>query len=283
VNRADNQRLAVGTRVLARVHTVLPLHIILSLPNNLLAHVPITEVSNTLTRLLSLETSSSAGSNAESDDETEAPDLTELFEPGQYYTAKVLKTYPTASQSFASQYPPSETNKLAARVEMTLVPEKVNSEIVKADLTGGYMITGEVVSEEDKGWRVGLGLSKDHGLEGVDGWVTTAEAKKSGSDLLPGQIVRAVISAVTAGGRVMQLSVNQDLIAESQISEVSTVGSLLPGHQVSALITSVDGAGLNVQVCGFYEGTLDLAHLQITEDDIEDQFKVGKKVRPSPA
>lgn len=77
----------------------------------------------------------------------------------------------------------------------------------------------------------------------------------------------------------MQLSVNQDLIAESQISEVSTVGSLLPGHQVSALITSVDNAGLNVQVCGFYEGTLDLAHLAITEDDIEDQFKVGKKVR----
>lgn len=182
---ADNQRLAVGTRVLARVHTVLPLHIILSLPNNLLAHVPITEVSNTLTRLLSLETSSSTGSQAESDDETEAPDLTELFEPGQYYTAKVLKTYPTASQSFASQYPPSETNKLAARVEMTLVPEKVNSEIVKADLIGGYMISGEVASEEDKGWRVGLGLSKDHGLEGVDGWLTTAEAKKSGSDLLP--------------------------------------------------------------------------------------------------
>ena len=168
---------------------------------------------------------------------------------------------------------------MAARVEMTLVPEKVNSEIVKADLIGGYMISGEVASEEDKGWRVGLGLSKDHGLEGVDGWLTTAEAKKSGSDLLPGQIVRAVISAVTAGGRVMQLSVNQDLIAESQISEVSTVGSLLPGHQVSALITSVDNAGLNVQVCGFYEGTLDLAHLAITEDDIEDQFKVGKKVR----
>lgn len=160
---------------------------------------------------------------------------------------------------------------------MTLVPEKVNSEIVKADLSGGYLITGEVVSEEDKGWRVGLGLSKDNGLEGVDGWLTTAEVKKSNADLLPGQLIHAVISAVTAGGRVMQLSVNQDLIAESQISEVSTVGSLLPGHQVSALITSVDSAGLNVQVCGFYEGTLDLAHLEITKDDIEDQFKVGKK------
>jgi rRNA biogenesis protein RRP5 len=147
---------------------------------------------------LTLETSSSTSSHAESEDDTEAPDLTELFQPGQYYTAKVLKTYPTASQSFASQYPPSETNKLAARVEMTLVPEKVNSEIVKADLGGGYLISGEVVSEEDKGWRVGLGLSKDNGLEGVDGWLTTAEVKKSNADLLPGQLIHAVISAVTA-------------------------------------------------------------------------------------
>jgi rRNA biogenesis protein RRP5 len=161
---------------------------------------------------------------------------------------------------------------------MTLVPEKVNSEIVKADLSGGYLLTGEVISEEDKGWRVGLGLSKDHGLAGVEGWLTTSEAKKANSALLPGQLIHAVISSVTAGGRVMQLSVNQELIVESQLSEVSTVGSLLPGHQVSALITSVDTAGLNVQICGFYEGTLDLAHLNMTEDDIEDQFKVGKKV-----
>lgn len=174
------QRLVTGTRVLARVHTVLPLHLILSLPNNLLAHVPITEISNTLTRLLSQETSSSTGSHAESEDEAEAPDLGDLFQPGQYYTAKVLNLFPTASQSFASQYPPSETNKLAARVEMTLVPEKVNSEIVKADLVGGYMVAGEVMSEEDKGWRVGLGLNKENGLGGVEGWLTTAEAKKFG-------------------------------------------------------------------------------------------------------
>lgn len=167
--------------MLARVHTVLPLHLILSLSNNLLAHVPITEISNTLTRLLSQETSSSSSSHGESEDEGEAPDLTELFQPGQYYTAKVLNLFPTASQSFASQYPPSETNKLAARVEMTLVPEKVNSEIAKADLVGGYMIAGEVVSEEDKGWRIGLGLSKDNGLSGVEGWLSTKEAGKLGA------------------------------------------------------------------------------------------------------
>ena len=77
----------------------------------------------------------------------------------------------------------------------------------------------------------------------------------------------------------MQLAINREMLVESQLNEVSTVGSLLPGHQVSALITSVDGAGLNVQVCGFFEGTIDLAHLDLDGEDIDDLFKVGKKVR----
>lgn len=69
------------------------------------------------------------------------------------------------------------------------------------------------------------------------------------------------------------------MLVESQLSEVSTVGSLLPGHQVSALVTAIEPAGLNVQICGFFEGTIDLAHIELTEDDLEDQFKIGKKVR----
>lgn len=80
---------------------------------------------------------------------------------------------------------------------------------------------------------------------------------------------------------MLQLSVNRDMLVESQLTEVSTVGSLLPGHQVSALVTAVDPSGLNVQVGGFFEGTIDLAHVDLKEQDVEDQFKTGKKVRAS--
>lgn len=174
------KRLVAGTRTLARVHTVLPLHLILSLPNNLLAHVPITEISSTLTQRLTAEEEAMSEDEAEEeDDETSskaakdgAPDLAELFKPGQYFPAKVLVNYPTASQSFVSQYPVSETTKLAARIEMTLSPEKVNAEIVKADLEKGYLVWGEVRSEEDKGWRVGLGLGNEAGLEG---WIKSED------------------------------------------------------------------------------------------------------------
>lgn len=174
------QRLVTGTKVFARVHTILPLHLILSLPNNLLAHVPITEISNTLTDLLRAEEEDSEGSD-DGSDSSSAPDLLTLFQPGQYVLAKVLTLYPTASQSFISQYPVSETNRLAARVELSLMPEKVNSEIAKADVGVGYQITGEVLSEEDKGWRVGLGLNADNGLAGVEGWIKREKTSQDGS------------------------------------------------------------------------------------------------------
>jgi len=56
------------------------------------------------------------------------------------------------------------------------------------------------------------------------------------------------------------------------------VGSILPGHLVTALVTAVVPSGLNVQVCAFYDGTIDLAHLGLAGSDIDDKYKVGKKV-----
>lgn len=112
-------------------------------------------------------------SSSENDDEDEksAPDFSQLFQAGQYFPAKVQQVFPTASQSFISQYPMTETTRLAARVELTFIPEKVNSEVAKADLGKGYVLTGEIKSEEDKGWRVGLGLNAEEGMSGVEGWI----------------------------------------------------------------------------------------------------------------
>lgn len=182
VEELSYKRLVPGTMVLGRVHTVLPLHLVLSLPNNLLGHVPITEVSTTLTATLNAEMENDdedKEDDEEDEDEDEdksAPELVDIFTPGQYVAAKVVNLFPTASQSFIAQYPVSETTKLAARVELTLVPEKLNSEIAKADLTTGFRITGEVLSTEDKGYRVGLGLGSDAGT--VEGFLSTAEVEE---------------------------------------------------------------------------------------------------------
>ncbi|ORX37905.1 putative rRNA processing-related protein [Kockovaella imperatae] len=283
VEELSYKRLLPGTRVLTRIHTVLPLHLILSLPNNLLAHVPITEVSSTLTSLLAAEEGSDEDEDeAESSSSTSSsspPDLGQLFTPGQYFPAKVLNTYPTASQSFISQYPMSETTRLAAKTELTLVPEKVNLDIAVEDLRQGYQITGEILSEEDKGWRVGLGLNPDGPGGQKEGWIRKAGAVGEGTALIPGQIVNCTVLEAPKGARVVQLGTDPADLTKSLLHEVSDVGSILPGHLTSVLVTAVIPTGLNVKVCGFFDGTIDMTHLGLKGEDIDERFKIGKKIR----
>ncbi|BEI83321.1 hypothetical protein CcaverHIS002_0311890 [Cutaneotrichosporon cavernicola] len=276
VEELSYKRLVQGTLVLGRVHTVLPLHLVVSLPNNLLAHVPITEVSNTLTAALNKEMNAE-DEDVEMDDEEDeggAPELPEMFVPGQYVAAKVLNAFPTASQAFVAQYPVSETTRLAARIELTLIPEKINNEVAKPDLTDGFRITGEVLSKEDKGYRVGLGLGE--AAPGVEGFISNDEVE---GELIPGQLLPSIVKKATAGGRVLQLSTDPQTLIHSCLTEVSNIGSLLPGSLVSSLITAVVPSGLNVKICGFYDGTIDLAHLSLGEDEIDSRFKIGKKLK----
>ena len=83
---------------------------------------------------------------------------------------------------------------------------------------------------------------------------------------------------MTAGGRVIHLTLDPPTLLKAQLSEVSNVGSILPGHLVSALITAVVPSGLNVKVCGFFDGTIDLIHLGLAGADIDEKFNIGKKV-----
>jgi rRNA biogenesis protein RRP5 len=55
------------------------------------------------------------------------------------------------------------------------------------------------------------------------------------------------------------------------------VTSILPGELVQCLITNVSSLGLNVQVLGYFDGTVDEYHLP--PGDPADKFKAGKKVK----
>lgn len=96
--------------------------------------------------------------------------------------------------------------------------------------------------------------------------------------IVPGQLLAVSMADVTAGGRVVQLSIEAERLVGSPLGEVSNVGSILPGHLVSALVTAVVPSGLNVKVCGFFEGTVDLAHVDAGGEDLEEKYKIGKKV-----
>lgn len=88
----------------------------------------------------------------------------------------------------------------------------------------------------------------------------------------------ATITGTTAGGRIIQLSLDRSLYTKTSLSEVSNIASILPGQLVAALITAVVPSGLNLKICGFFDGTIDLAHLNLKGEDIDEKYKIGKKV-----
>ena len=131
-------------KLLAQVVVVEPLALIVSLPNQLLAHVPITNISSELTaRLEAMDEDMDKPEN--SDDEEEAsqvPELPELFHPGQFVRAIVSTVHaPGAGEALGLGRGRDELHKGSRRVELSLIPEKVNEGVVKQDLKTGVSAT----------------------------------------------------------------------------------------------------------------------------------------------
>ena len=129
-------------KILGQVVSVEPLALIVSLPNQLFAHVPITQISSQLTQ--ALENIDDVDMQS-SDDEEEAspsrvPDLFEIFRPGQYVRAVVTAVHaPGATEVTALGRVRDEIQKASRRVELSLVPEKVNEGVAKGDLRPGFV------------------------------------------------------------------------------------------------------------------------------------------------
>jgi rRNA biogenesis protein RRP5 len=114
----------------------------------------------------------------------------------------------------------------------------------------------------------------------VSGFLSLKEARKGPKGETPlsaGQVVNASVLKMSENGRTVTLSVDSAVIKSTSVSEVSSVSSVLPGALVSCLVTAVLAWGLNVQLLGFFGGTLDLFHLPPA--DIEENFKVGQKIK----
>jgi rRNA biogenesis protein RRP5 len=136
-------------RVLGQIVSVQPLALVVSLPNQLLGHVPITNVTTQLTsKLEALDEQSEQGSDVEMDEDAEdvagkaqMPDLLDMFKPGQYVRTIVIAVHSQGAtiSSAPGSRPRDETERASRRVELSLVPSQVNAAIVKADLKSGYV------------------------------------------------------------------------------------------------------------------------------------------------
>ena len=133
--------MTVGMKIFGQVISVQPLALIVSLPNQLLGHVPITQISTHLTRILEAMEEDEELSEAEPDGEQKrVPDLFEIFNPGQYVRAVVTAVHAAGSTNVTGiGRTRDETVKASRRVELSLSPDKVNDGVRKGDLRQGFV------------------------------------------------------------------------------------------------------------------------------------------------
>jgi rRNA biogenesis protein RRP5 len=137
------QQMTVGMRILGQIVAVQPLALIVSLPDQLFAHVPITQISSQYTALL--ETMEEAEESEKDDDEgsvnaPRAPSLLEMFKPGQYIRAVVTAVHMSGTTDVSAIGKTRDNvTKASRRVELSLIPGAVNTGIHKADLLAGMV------------------------------------------------------------------------------------------------------------------------------------------------
>ncbi|KIJ65006.1 hypothetical protein HYDPIDRAFT_175081 [Hydnomerulius pinastri MD-312] len=279
IEHLNYKRLTPGTKVLGQVMSIQPLALVVSLPNQLLAHVPITQITSQLTkRLESMDAENDASGDDSDDDEnsnnpTQVPDLFELFRPGQYVRAVVTSIHaPGTTDVSGLGRVRDEAVKTSRRVELSLIPEKVNAGVEKGDLKSGYTLTAAVQSVEDHGYILDLGVT------GASGFLSFKEAQKAGTDkprLQVGALLDTSVLKMSSNGRTCNVTNNPTVFVSSSVSEVGNVTSVLPGTLVQSLVTAVAQGGLNLQILGFFEATADEYHLP----DAQKLPKMGQKIK----
>jgi rRNA biogenesis protein RRP5 len=130
-------------KILGQIVSVEPLALIVSLPNQLFAHVPITNISSQFTTLLESSMDNEdeeSGEEDETDPSRRVPDLSEIFHPGQYVRTVVTTVHAPGSTDMSGiGKSRDEVVRASRRVELSLVPERVNSGVHKSDLKAGFV------------------------------------------------------------------------------------------------------------------------------------------------
>ncbi|KAL0580810.1 rRNA biogenesis protein rrp5 [Marasmius crinis-equi] len=275
IEHLNYKRITVGMKIFGQIVSVQPLALVVSLPNQLFAHVPITNISTQLTTGLENEMEVDSDGSDSEDEEKGAgvPELSEMFSPGQYVRTVVTTVHAAGTTTDSSGLGKSrdEVVRASRRVELSLVPGQVNAGLQRADLKSGFTLTAAVKSVEDHGYILDLGIAE------VSGFLSFKESQSLSAKLRVGQLVNVAVSKLSANGRSCEVTADPKIFTTSSNTEISNIAAVLPGSLVQALVLAVHPEGLNLQVLGFFDGTVDELHMP--RNLPEKGYKVGKKIK----
>ncbi|KAF8640392.1 hypothetical protein AX17_000062 [Amanita inopinata Kibby_2008] len=288
IEHLNYKRLSIGMKILGQVVSIQPLALIISLPNQLFAHVPITNISTQYTNMLEsadevaeLSVSEERDSEDEGDGDDKrspaalrCPELKDMFRVGQYVRAVVTAVHVSGNVMVPGiSKSRDELVRASKRVELSLSPENVNAGVQKSDLRSGFTLTAAVKSVEDHGYILDLGIPD------VSGFLSFKDAKQSAFELTlhRGLLLDITVSKLSKHQRNCDVSIDRSLFSSSYLSEAAHANSILPGILVQSLVTAVTSSGLNLQVLGLFDGTVD--EFQMPSSPSEKAHKVGQRIK----
>ncbi|RWA08492.1 hypothetical protein EKO27_g6606 [Xylaria grammica] len=268
IESLNYQRLVKGSLVLGQVTEIRPFQVVLALPNNLSGHVPITSISNLLSKRVAAE----AEALDEDETETDTIDLNDVFEVGQYLRAYVASTTEDSTGTLT---------KPKKNIELSLRPEQTNTGLASHEIVENAVVMASVSSAEDHGFVMDLGLP-DANTRGF------LPRKEVPSDLpetrmQPGAVFMCLVTRKGANGKIVQLSALRNKLSNVQnfASEATTIQTFLPGSIVELMVSDISRRGIVGKVMGSLDVTADLIHSGVGPKalDLEGKYKIGKKIK----
>ncbi|PYH91710.1 nucleic acid-binding protein [Aspergillus ellipticus CBS 707.79] len=271
------RRVVPGTMVLGQVSSINAHDIGISLPNNLTGYVPLTAVSKVLEEKIEKILKNNDSDNEDEDDDEDDDDVLDLnkyFFLGQFLRAYVVSAGSNAADASA---------KSRKHIELSIDPRQTNSGLSKTDLLSHTAVQASVVSVEDHG------LVMDLGLEGGDvkGFMSSKEVdpKTDSSSIKEGSVFLCMVTGQNANGSVIKLSANLQssgsIKKSNYLSSAPTISSFLPGTAAEILLTEVTATGMAGKIMGMLDATVDLVQSggSSGKDDLTKKYQIGAKIK----
>ncbi|KAJ1996389.1 rRNA biogenesis protein rrp5 [Coemansia spiralis] len=286
------KKLTKGALVLGCISAIQELELRVSLPNGIVGVVPITSISPEMTAFVEKAAEESENSDEDNDNvmdidnqnKDDPLDLSTRFFVGQFVKCVISELGGDQAAASAKQ---KNKGKSASRIELTLIPEEVNSRIDPDDICEGLIITASIKSVEDRGYVLNTGISgekiatflpSDAAQPWLERWMPNAE------ELKVGQLIEAAVTGVSEDRRSIRVTIDPKIVSQCVVKETfKTMASIQPGQLVSATIMKVWDRGLSLRFMGFYDCAANLKGIGMLgardKSEVEKKYPFGETIQ----
>lgn len=204
---------------------------------------------------------------------TQDIDLKSYFFIGQY-----LRAYVTSTQNEATS-----GGKGKRHIELSVNPRQANTGLSKPDVVVNSTIQASVLSVEDHGLIMNLGLED----KTVRGFMSSKEVGSTVdiSKIEEGTVYLCLVMGHSSNGNIIKLSSDSQKIGNIKkthfLTDAPNVDAFLPGTGAEFLVSEVTSSGIVGKVMGVLNVTADLIHsgAAASGKDLEKKFSRGDKIK----